>query len=35
MNGIVKKGKYVTETIFTYSKSVLEIVKKQRLRLLD
>ena len=30
MNGIVKKkDKYVTETIFTYSKSVLEIVKKE------
>ncbi len=30
MNGIVKKNdKYVTETIFTYNKSVLQIVKKE------
>ena len=35
MNGIVKKNdKYITETIFTYNKSVLKIVKK-RFRLLD
>ena len=30
MNGIVKKNdKYVTETIVTYKKSILEIVKKE------
>ena len=30
MNGIVKKnGKYITETIVTYNKNILEIVKKE------
>ncbi len=30
MNGIVKKnGKYITETIITYNKNILEIVKKE------
>ena len=30
MNGIVRKNdKYVTETIFTYEKSALQIVKKE------
>ena len=30
MNGIIKKNdKFITETIVTYNKSVLELVKKE------